>query len=158
MQKYNTYSILGIEKRNELERCVMMISTKGRYALRIMIDLAQNGEGKYISLKDIANRQQISMKYLEMIVSILHKGGMVSSLRGKSGGYKLSKEPEEYTLGSILKLTEGSLAPVYCLESGAETCDRAEECVTLPLWKNLDKMIDEYLEQHTLKDLVEGKL
>lgn len=136
----------------------MMISTKGRYALRIMIDLAQNGDDKFISLKDIANRQEISMKYLEMIVSILHKGGMVTSLRGKAGGYKLSRKPEEYTLGAILKLTEGSLAPVYCLETGAETCSRASECITLPLWKNLDQLIDNYLEQYTLKDLVEGTL
>jgi Rrf2 family protein len=136
----------------------MMISTKGRYALRIMTDLAQNGEGKYISLKDIANRQEISMKYLEMIVSILHKGGMVTSLRGKSGGYKLTKKPEEYTLGSILKLTEGSLAPVNCLEVGVEACARAEGCITLPLWKNLNRIIDDYLEQYTLKDLIEGKL
>ena len=137
---------------------VMMISTKGRYALRVMIDLAQNGGDQYISLKDVANRQEISMKYLEMIVSLLHKGGMVSSLRGKSGGYKLTKKPEEYTLGAILKLTEGSLAPVFCLENGAEQCDRAENCITLPLWKKLDQMIDDCLEQYTLQDLIDGKI
>ena len=136
----------------------MMISTKGRYALRVMIDLAQNGGDQYISLKDVANRQEISMKYLEMIVSLLHKGGMVSSLRGKSGGYKLTKKPEEYTLGAILKLTEGSLAPVFCLENGAEQCDRAENCITLPLWKKLDQMIDDCLEQYTLQDLIDGKI
>ncbi|MCR5704871.1 MAG: RrF2 family transcriptional regulator [Eubacterium sp.] len=135
----------------------MMISTKGRYALRVMIDLAQNGGEQYISLKDVANRQEISMKYLEMIVSLLHKGGMVSSLRGKSGGYKLTKKPEEYTLGAILKLTEGSLAPVFCLENG-EQCDRAENCITLPLWKKLDQMIDDCLEQYTLQDLIDGKI
>ena len=136
----------------------MMISTKGRYALRVMIDLAQNGGEQYISLKDVANRQEISMKYLEMIVSLLHKGGMVSSLRGKSGGYKLTKKPEEYTLGAILKLTEGSLAPVFCLENGAEQCARAENCITLPLWKKLDQMIDDCLEQYTLQDLIDGKI
>ncbi len=134
----------------------MMISTKGRYALRVMIDLAENSEQGYISLKDVAGRQDISMKYLELIVSILNKGGFVSSLRGKSGGYKLTKKPEEYTVGSILKLTEGTLAPVYCLEEGTESCNRAENCITLPLWKKLDSMIDEYLESVTLQDLIDG--
>ena len=110
----------------------MKISTKGRYELRVMIDLAQNADGKYISLKDVAERQQISMKYLEMIVSLLHKGGMVNSLRGKSGGYKLAKTPAEYKVGDIIKLAEGSLAPVTCLEEG-EICERAEQCNTSPL-------------------------
>lgn len=136
----------------------MMISTKGRYALRIMIDLAENGgEERYISLKDVANRQEISMKYLEMIVSLLHKGGFVESLRGKSGGYKLSKKPEEYSVESILKVTEGTLKPVHCLDEGADQCERAKKCKTLPLWKNLDHLIDDYLKTVTLKDLMEGK-
>ena len=98
------------------------------------------------------------MKYLEMIVSLLHKGHMVKSQRGKAGGYKLVKKPAEYTIGSILKLTEGTLAPVGCLEEGAEKCDRATECITLPLWKKLDEQIDEYLESVTLEDLVEGRV
>ncbi len=136
----------------------MMISTKGRYALRVMIDLAQNASEAYISLKDVAERQQISMKYLEMIVSLLNKGQMLESQRGKAGGYKLIKDSSEYTIGSILKLTEGTLAPVGCLEDGAKVCERAGECITLPLWKQLDDRIDEYLESVTLKDLVEGNI
>lgn len=136
----------------------MMISTKGRYALRVMIDLTQNDGDSFVSLKDVAERQGISMKYLEMIVSLLHKGHMVKSQRGKSGGYKLVKKPSEYSIGSILKLTEGTLAPVGCLEEGADECDRASECITLPLWKKLDDQIDEYLESVTLEDLVEGRV
>lgn len=132
----------------------MRISTKGRYALRIMIDLAQNGEGAVIALKDIANRQEISVKYLELIVSTLNKAGFVISTRGKSGGYRLARHPEEYSVGSILKLSEGSLAPVACLDSGECTCERAEQCVTLPLWEELDRIVDEYLESVTLQDLV----
>ncbi len=136
----------------------MMISTKGRYALRVMVDLAQNNTGKFISLKDVAERQDISMKYLEMIVSILHRGNMVESLRGKTGGYRLTKEANQYTIGSILKLTERTLAPVNCLETGAEICERASECVTLPLWKKLDFVIDHYLESITLEELLKGNV
>lgn len=136
----------------------MMISTKGRYALRVMIDLAQNAGDTYISLKEVAERQEISMKYLEMIASLLNKGQMVESQRGKAGGYKLIKDASEYTIGSILKLTEGTLAPVGCLEDGAKKCERAGECITLPLWKKLDDRIDEYLESVTLKDLIDGNI
>lgn len=136
----------------------MIVSTKGRYALRVMIDLAQNGTDHVVSLKDIAQRQNISMKYLEMIVSLLNKGEMVISQRGKSGGYRLAKQPSEYTVGSILKLTEGTLAPVMCLEEGAKTCERASQCVTLPLWKKLDTLIDGYLESVTLEDLLNGNV
>lgn len=132
----------------------MMISTKGRYALRVMIDLAQSGNENYVSLKDVATRQNISMKYLEMIVSMLNKGKMVQSLRGKAGGYKLVKLPSEYTVGEILKLTEGTLAPVMCLEENAETCERAEDCMTLPLWQKLDSVINEYLNSITLEDVI----
>lgn len=135
----------------------MMISTKGRYALRVMIDLAQNSGESFVSLKDVAGRQEISMKYLEMIVSILNRGKMVKSQRGKAGGYRLMREPSEYTVGSIIKLAEGSLAPVSCVEEG-ESCDRMGECVTFPLWKKLDDVIDEYLENITLQDLLEGKI
>ncbi len=135
----------------------MMISTKGRYALRVMIDLAQNSCESFVSLKDVAGRQEISMKYLEMIVSILNRGKMVKSQRGKAGGYRLMREPSEYTVGSIIKLAEGSLAPVSCVEEGG-SCDRMGECVTFPLWKKLDDVIDEYLENITLQDLLEGKI
>ncbi|MCI9126417.1 MAG: RrF2 family transcriptional regulator [Eubacterium sp.] len=136
----------------------MMISTKGRYALRVMIDLAQNGIESFVSLKDVAERQNISMKYLEMIVSMLNKGNMVHSQRGKAGGYKLAKEPSEYTVGEILKLTEGTLAPVMCLEEGAEVCERSEECITLPLWKKLNNIIDKYLDSVTLDDVINKRV
>lgn len=132
----------------------MKISTKGRYALRVIIELAQRKSEGYISLKAIAERQEISMKYLEMIVAILHTAGFVISLRGKNGGYKLAKEPGEYTVGSILKLTEGSLAPVSCLESNENRCSRAENCITLPMWKKLDTLIDDYLESVTIEDMI----
>ena len=136
----------------------MMISTKGRYALRVMIDLAQNGDENFVSLKDVAERQNISMKYLEMIVSMLNKGNMVRSQRGKTGGYKLAKTPSEYTVGEILKLTEGTLAPVMCLEEGAEACERAKDCVTLPLRKELNHIIDKYLDSVTLDDVINKRI
>lgn len=132
----------------------MMISTKGRYALRIMIDLAQNEQNGYVSLSDVSDRQGISVKYLEMIVSILNRAGFVESMRGKNGGYKLTKKVSEYTVGSVLKLTEGSLAPVSCLQQGSNKCEKAKGCLTLPVWSNLDKMVDEYLESVTLYDLL----
>ena len=137
----------------------MMISTKGRYALRVMIDLARHERDEFVSLKGISERQQISMKYLEAIVAVLNKAGFLQSQRGKDGGYKLVKDPCEYTIGSVLKLTEGSLAPVACLEAGCDTvCRRADGCITLPLWQKLDGIIDTYLESVTLKDLLDGKV
>lgn len=136
----------------------MMISTKGRYALRVMLDLAEHGKENYVSLKDVAQRQNISMKYLEMIVSVLNKGNMVKSQRGKAGGYQLSKMPSEYTVGEIIKLTEKTLAPVMCLEENADTCQRAGECMTLPLWKKLDSMINGYLNSVTLEDLIQKNI
>jgi len=132
----------------------MMISTKGRYALRVMLDLAEHNTGEYIVLMDIANRQEISEKYLERILSTLSKAGFVSALRGKGGGYKLSRAPELYTVGSILKLTEGSLSPISCLDKNSPACHRAAECRTLPLWTKLDKLIDNFLEGTTLSDLM----
>ena len=128
-----------------------MISTKGRYALRVMLDLAA-GEG-FVSLKDIADEQEISMKYLEAIASVLTKAGMITSIRGKNGGYRLTKTPAEYTVGDILRQTEGSLAPVSCLESG---CPNSESCITLPLWAGLDRRIDAYLSSVTLADVLQG--
>ena len=132
----------------------MKISTKGRYALRIMIDLAQFKNNEYISLKEISKRQEISLKYLESIISMLCRAGFVLSLRGKCGGYKLARKPSEYTIGSILKLTEGSLAPVACLEGDTNQCSRAINCITLPMWQKLDKIIDDYLESVTIEDLL----
>lgn len=136
----------------------MIVSSKGRYALRVMSDLAQHDNGELISLKDIAKRQEISMKYLEIIVGILNRGGMLISGRGKKGGYRLKYRTEEYTVGSILKLTEKTLAPVNCPEIGNACCERAERCITLPLWRKLDAMIEEYLDGITLKDLLEGNV
>ena len=136
----------------------MMISTKGRYALRVMLDLAEHGKENYVSLKDVAQRQNISMKDLEMIVSVLNKGNMVKSQRGKAGGYQLSKMPSEYTVGEIIKLTEKTLAPVMCLEENADTCQRAGECMTLPLWKKLDSMINGYLNSVTLEDVIQRNI
>ncbi|MBQ9517844.1 MAG: RrF2 family transcriptional regulator [Eubacterium sp.] len=132
----------------------MMISTKGRYALSIMLDLVQNGgEENYISLKDIAERQQISMKYLEAIIAKLSKGGLVDSARGKSGGYRLNRKPEEYKVGEILILTEKSLAPVACIDCEKE-CTKEGSCLTRPMWNELNEVIMEFLNSKTLADLL----
>ena len=139
----------------------MLISTKGRYALRIMIDLAQNSGGSYISLSDISKRQYVSLKYMEAIVSILNKAGFVESQRGKDGGYRLTRPPEQYTIGSILKLTEGSLAPISCSAFGSaapDSCEQAGSCITYPMWRHLDEIIDGYLEHVTLADLLAGNV
>ncbi|MGI6079822.1 MAG: Rrf2 family transcriptional regulator [Candidatus Avilachnospira sp.] len=137
----------------------MMVSTKGRYALRVMIDIAQHKDEGYVSLKDVADRQEISMKYLELIAAILNRAGYLKSKRGKAGGYMLSKEPEKFNIGEILKLTEGSLAPVTCMEnSGCVGCKRAAMCYALPMWIKLDNMIDSYLEGISLQDLIDGKV
>ena len=133
----------------------MKISTKGRYALRMMIDLAQNQGDGYVSLKDIANRQEISKKYLEQIVAILNKPDVLRTNRGYQGGYRLAKNANESTVGDILRLTEGGLAPVSCLDNSPILCDRAEDCITLPIWKGLYKVISEYLDSITLQDIVD---
>lgn len=132
----------------------MLISTKGRYALRVMIDLAEHQAEGFIPLKVIAQRQDISEKYLESIIKQMVKAKLVSGLRGKGGGYRLTKAPEQYTVGSILRITEDSMAPVACLEPGSETCPRAAECRTLSLWRGLDKVINDYLDDFTLADLM----
>ena len=132
----------------------MLISTKGRYALRVMIDLAEHQADGFVPLKVIAERQEISEKYLESIIKLLVKARLLAGLRGKGGGYKLTKAPEQYTVGSILRLTEESLAPVACLEPGADACARAAECRTLSLWKGLDKVINDYLDGITIADLM----
>lgn len=130
-----------------------MISTKGRYALRVMIDLSENNTGAYIPLKDIANRQGISLKYLESIMVVLSKAGFVDAVQGKGGGYKLNRSPDEYTVGSILKLTEGKIVPVACLEVDHRKCERAAACRTLPIWMELSRLIQNFLEGITLADL-----
>ena len=130
----------------------MRISTKGRYALRLMVDLATNCSGDPVRLKDVARRQNISEKYLEQIISVLNKAGYVRSIRGPQGGYLLQKSPKEYTVGMILRLTEGSLAPVECTESG---CDREDNCVTRRLWQKLNDAINGVVDSITLEDLLE---
>ena len=132
----------------------MLISTKGRYALRVLIDLAEHQTDEFISLKGIAQRQEISEKYLESIIRMLVKARVLESLRGKGGGYKLKKAPEQYTVGSILRLTEESLAPVSCLGHGAKVCPKMAECRTLSMWQGLDKVINDYLDHITLADLM----
>lgn len=132
----------------------MMISTRGRYALRVMIDMAEHSSGEYIPMKDIARRQQISLKYMEKIMPLLVSEQLVEGVHGKGGGYKLTRSPEEYRVGEILRLTEGDLAPVACLECGAEPCERAGECRTLPMWIELNKVINDYLNSVTLDQLM----
>lgn len=133
----------------------MLISTKGRYSLRVMVDLAEHQSDGYIPLKEIAERQEISEKYLESIVKLLVKDRLLAGLRGKGGGYKLTKAPDQYTAGSILRLTEESLAPVSCLEPGAAPCPRMAACRTLSLWQGLDKVISDYLDSVTIADLMQ---
>lgn len=132
----------------------MKISTKGRYALRLMLDIALNDAKTPVRIKDIAERQQISDKYLEQIVSSLNKAGFVKSLRGPQGGYRLTKKPEEYTVGMILRLIEGSLAPVACLDDDINNCTRANRCPTLILWEKLYDAISEVVDNITLADLI----
>lgn len=132
----------------------MKISTKGRYALRIMLDLAQNSKGEYIPLKDISSRQGITIKYMEQIVPMLTKAGLVRSLRGNNGGYMLSKAPEEYTIGEILRCAEGSLAPIACLEDEMNQCPRSKNCGTLAFWEGMRDVVYGYADSKTLKDLL----
>ena len=136
---------------------VMKISTKGRYAIRMLLDLAEHSEDGFISLKDIAERQGVSKKYLEQIIPIFHKSDILITSRGFQGGYKLAKSPENYTVGEILRLTEGSLCPVSCLENDPEGCERRKECATLPVWQGLYKVITEYLDGITLQDIMDGQ-
>ncbi len=133
----------------------MKITTKGRYALRIMVDLAINSNGKYISLKDIATRQEISNKYLEQIIAMLNKAGYLKTARGNNGGYQLAKKPSEYRVGDILKVTEGDMAPTNCVTKEGE-CERKENCKTFAFWKGLDNTINEYINSKTLEDLIKN--
>lgn len=131
-----------------------MISTKARYALRVMIDLAEHQDVGYIPLKDIAARQEISEKYLEIIIKILVKGKMLKGLRGKGGGYILTREPSEYIVGDIIELTEGPLAPVACLQPDAEVCNRKDICITLPLWEKYYTLVYDFFFHITLEDVI----
>ncbi|MBQ7363635.1 MAG: Rrf2 family transcriptional regulator [Clostridia bacterium] len=132
----------------------MIISTRGRYALRVMIDLAENSEGEYIAMKKIADRQGISLKYLERILPVLTQNNIIEGTQGKGGGYRLTRRPEEYRVGEILRLTEGDLAPVSCLQCGAEPCKMRDECRTLPMWTKLHSLIGDYLDSVLLSDLM----
>lgn len=134
----------------------MKISTKGRYALRLMLDLAENSKDNFVALKDIAERQNISKKYLEQIVPLLNKSGVLRTNRGYQGGYMLAKSPSEYTVGEILRITEGSLAPIACLEPDKNPCERSSECMTLFLWKGLYKVVTDYLNSVTLQDIIDN--
>lgn len=132
----------------------MKISTKGRYALRVMLDIAMHDDGKFIPLKDIAMRQELTVKYLEQIISLLNKAGYLQSLRGNTGGYRLTKRPNEYIVGDILRITEGDLATIACLKENNNYCLRSNECITLSFWQGLDKVIKEYVDSVTLQDLI----
>lgn len=134
-----------------------MVSTKGRYALRIMLDLAAQPPETFISLKSIAERQEISMKYLEMIVSLLCKNGLLQSSRGKTGGYRLTHPADSITVSAVLAATEGSMAPVACLDC-KDPCKRAALCLTLPMWQHLDRITTDYLSGITVQDLLDGKV
>lgn len=134
----------------------MKISTKGRYALRMLVDLAENQGDGFVSLKDIAQRQNISKKYLEQIVSMLNQPDILRTNRGYQGGYRLAKNADEYTVGDILRITEGGIAPVACLDTKDMQCDRADSCVTLPVWQGLNKVICDYLDGVTLQDIIDN--
>ena len=135
----------------------MNVTSKGRYALRVMLDLARHREDGYISLKTIADRTDCSMKYLEMIVSHLRKAKLVDSVRGKEGGYKLSRAPEDYTVGELLRCIEDNLAPVSCIKDGSVNCENAASCTTIAMWKELDDLTNAYLDGVTLEDLLTGR-
>ena len=134
-----------------------MISTRGRYALRMMLDLAENQGDGFVALKDIAARQGISKKYLEQIIPVLNRAGLLQTTRGVQGGYRLTRRPEEYTVGDVLRATETGLAAVACLEQDAPACPRRDECLTLPVWQGLDKVVTEYLDGITLQDVLDKK-
>lgn len=136
----------------------MKISTKGRYALRVMLDLAVNNTGEFIPLKDVSERQGITLKYMEQIMMLLKKSGYVRSSRGTSGGYQLAKSPAEYTIGDILRVTEGSLAPIACLDDPVNQCPRRSICPTLGFWEGLDKVVNDYVDSVTLQDLLDRQL
>ena len=133
---------------------VMMVSTRGRYALRVLIDLAEHNSGSYIPMTDVAARQEISLKYLERILPTLTKAKLIAGVHGKGGGYKLTRAPEDYTVGEILRLTEGDLAPVACLADGAEPCVKASDCRTLKMWQGFYDMTNRYFDSITVADLV----
>ena len=136
----------------------MMVSSKGRYAMRLVIDLAQHTDAGTVSLKEISDRQEVSLKYLESIASMLHKGGIIKSVRGKEGGYLLAKPASKISVQEIMSITEGSLAPVSCLEENGSPCGRSELCLTFPLWQKLDGIIESYLSEVSIQDLIDRRI
>ena len=134
-----------------------MISTRGRYALRVLIDLAEHCGNGYIPMKDVAERQGISLKYIEKIMPVLMKEKLIDGMHGKGGGYKLNRDPDKYVVGDILRLTEGDLAPVVCLENGASPCEKAAECRTLPMWKEFHRITNEFFDGITIADLMRNE-
>lgn len=136
----------------------MLVSTRGRYALRVMIDLAEHCNGEFIPMKAVAERQNLSLKYIERIMPVLSKNNLVEGVHGKGGGYRLTRNLNEYKIGEILRLTEGNLAPVACLECRAAPCERAEECKTLPMWMKFHGIVNNFFDGITIKDLIEGDL
>ena len=146
---------MGLCPERQKRGADMKISTRGRYALRLMLDLALNDNGQYIKVKEIAARQGISEKYLEQIITMLSRADYVKGVRGAQGGYRLSRAPEEYTVGMILRLTEGGLAPVACLEENREACERAGCCAALELYKRIDDAIKSVIDNMTLAELVD---
>ena len=132
----------------------MIVSTRGRYALRVLIDIAEHSHEERIPLKEVAERQEISQKYIEAIMTLLSKNGLVDAVHGKGGGYKLNRKPSEYKVADVLRLTEGTLAPVACLEPDSQPCPKKENCRTLPMWTKLDELIENYLESVTIEDLM----
>ena len=136
----------------------MKISTRGRYAIRVLVDMAEHDNGGFIPLKDIVKRQDVSQKYLESIMLLLSKNDVVEGVHGKGGGYRLKKSPEELTVGEILRVTEGSLAPVACLEDNAEICERAGCCKTLPMWREFYGLVNKFFDGKTIKDLMDSPI
>ncbi len=132
----------------------MLISSRGRYALRVMVDLAEHSNGGYLAMKDVAERQNISLKYLERILPLLVKNGLLEGMHGRGGGYRLVRGPEEYSIGEILRLTEGELVPVVCLEDGAAPCGRASDCRTVSMWTELNSLINDFFDKKTIADLM----
>ena len=147
-----------IKNKGQQEAIRMVISTKGRYALRIMLDLAQHSEDGFVSLKTVSQRQEVSLKYMEAIAAVLNRAGLVVSQRGKEGGYRLSRPAAEISVAEVLHSAEGSLAAVSCLESGESCCERAEHCLTLPMWKKLDALMDGYLSGISIQDVLDGNV
>ena len=135
----------------------MLISTRGRYALRVLLDLAENQDKGYIAMKKVAERQELSLKYIKRIMPVLSKNHYVEGVQGKGGGYRLVKNPKEYRIGDILRLTEGTLAPVACLECNSKTCQREKTCKTLPMWREFYQIINDYFDNITLADLMNGE-